>query len=250
MGHRAEKVEQLTGRLVIRTPDEKDIKDIYALMSDLEIAENTGFQPMSTLSEAEGKIRRGIEKQQMFSILEKEHLEHIIGIFEIAQHKTNTVSGEKCNYEICYFLHKESRKKGYMTEVVEAMKDYLFNERKADSLTIAVLPGNDASRRVALKNGFTYTGMEKGCGLNCHNVLVDLEYYTVCCRFEEYREVTQATSGVKNYAVFSAHDELIGDTASLDNMSMVFDTGYSILIDAKGGHRLRKTTLKLLRKYI
>lgn len=178
------KTEITTARLFIRTPDEKDTKDIYALMSDLEIAESTGFRPMSTLSEAEGKIRRGIEKQQMFCILEKEHLEHIIGIFEITQHKTNTVSGEKCNYEICYFLHKESREKGYMTEVVEAMKNYLFNERKADSLTIAVLPGNDASRRVALKNGFTYTGMEKGCGLNCHNVLVDLEYYTLCR--EEY----------------------------------------------------------------
>lgn len=72
----------------------------------------------------------------------------------------------------------------------------------------------------------------------------------VCDRFEEYREATPAIAGVRNYAVFSAHDELIGDSSSLDNMAMAFDAGYSILIDAKGGHRLRNTTLKLLKKHI
>lgn len=99
------------------------------------------------------------------------------------------------------------------------------------------------------------TIIRKKIGLGKHTYFVERENgesefvldEAVCYRFEEYRKVTQATSGVKNYAVFSAHDEMIGDTASLDNMAMVFDAGYSILIDAKGGHRLRKTTLKLLK---
>ena len=66
-----------------------------------------------------------------------------------------------------------------MTEVVEMMKCYLFNERMADSLTIAVLPRNDASRRVALKSGFTYAGLEKQCGTNYRGELEDLEYYAL-----------------------------------------------------------------------
>ena len=176
---KARKIELATVRLIIRTPQERDVHDIFVLMSDLEIAAITGFRPMNTLSEAEGKIRREMDGGLMFCILEKNLPEKVLGVFEITPHKTNTVSGEKCNYEICYFLHKEARGKGYMTEVVKRMKRYLFDERMADSLTIAVLPRNDASRRVALKSGFTYEGREKKCGMNYLDEVVDLEYYTL-----------------------------------------------------------------------
>lgn len=176
---KARKIELATVRLIIRTPQERDVHDIFVLMSDLEIAAITGFRPMNTLSEAEGKIRREMDGGLMFCILEKNLPEKVLGVFEITPHKTNTVSGEKCNYEICYFLHKEARGKGYMTEVVKRMKRYLFDERMADSLTIAVLPRNDASRRVALKSGFTYEGLEKKCGMNYLDEVVDLEYYTL-----------------------------------------------------------------------
>lgn len=173
------KIEIETDRLIIRTPEDKDVHDIFVLMSDREIAASTGFRPMNTLSEAEGKIRRDMNSGLMFCISEEGLPEKVLGVFEVTPHKTNTVSGEKCNYEICYFLHKEARGKGYMTEVVERMKRYLFDERMADSLTIAVLPRNDASRRVALKSGFTYEGLERKCGMNYLDEVVDLEYYTL-----------------------------------------------------------------------
>lgn len=173
------KMKLTTARLIIRTLDENDVQDIFTLMSDKDIAGDTGFTPMSTLSEAEGQIRRGMASQLMFGITEKEHPEHVIGVFEVTPHKKNTVSGEKCNYSIGYFLHKDVRRNGYMTEVVEAMKAYMFTERKAASLTISVFPRNDASRRVALKCGFTYEGLKKECGITYRNELVDLEYYTL-----------------------------------------------------------------------
>ena len=176
---KAGKIEIVTDRLIIRTPGEKDVHDIFVLMSDREIAAITGFRPMGTLSEAEGKIRRDMNSGLMFCISEEGLPEKVLGVFEVTPHKTNTVSGEKCNYEICYFLHKEARGKGYMTEVAERMKRYLFDERMADSLTIAVLPRNDASRRVALKSGFTYEGLERKCGMNYLDEVVDLEYYTL-----------------------------------------------------------------------
>lgn len=173
------KVELVTDRLVIRTPEEKDIQDVFDLMSDGEIAEKTGFMPMSTLSEAEGKIRCGMDNLLMFCICEKAHPEHVAGIFEVTPHKTNNGVTEKCDYEICYFLRAESRGKGYMSEVVKQMEQYMFNEHGADSLIISLIPRNDASRRVALKSGFTYTGLEKKCGLNYRDEWVDLEYYTL-----------------------------------------------------------------------
>ena len=61
---KAKQIEIATDRLIIRTPDERNIHDIFVLMSDLEIAASTGFRPMSTLSEAEGKIRGRRENPQ------------------------------------------------------------------------------------------------------------------------------------------------------------------------------------------
>lgn len=173
------KTELTTERLIIRTPYENDVQDIFVLMSDRSIAADTGFAPMNTASEAEGHIRRGMASLLMFGILEKECPGRIIGVFELTPQKKSTASGEKCNYEICYFLHHDARGKGYMTEVVEAMKTYMFTERDADMLTIGVFPKNDASRRVALKCGFTYDGLQKECGITYRNELVDLECYTL-----------------------------------------------------------------------
>lgn len=173
------KTELTTERLIIKTPSEKDVHDIFALMSNRSIADDTGFAPMSTASEVEGHIRRGMASQLMFGIVEKERSERIIGVFELTPQKKSTASGEKCNYEICYFLHPDARGKGYMTEVVGAMKVYMFTKRDADVLTIYVVPKNDASRRVALKCGFTYDGLKKECGITYRNELVDLEYYTL-----------------------------------------------------------------------
>lgn len=174
-----QKIELTTVRLVIRTPEERDVKDIFTLMNNQEIAASTGFRPMGTPSEAEGKIRRGIANLQMFAIAERVNPGRVIGVFEFCPHVTATASGEKSDYHICYFLHSEARKKGFMTETVERMKAYLFNDRAADTLTISVYPRNDASRRVALKSGFTYAGLEKRCGVTHRNELVDLEYYTL-----------------------------------------------------------------------
>ncbi len=173
------KTELTTERLIIRTPVEGDVQDIFALMSDQSIATDTGFAPMSTASEVEGHIRRGMASGLMFGILEKECPGRVIGVFELTLQKKSTASGEKCNYEICYFLHPDARGKGYMTEVVGTMKAYMFAKRDADVLTIYVVPKNDASRRVALKCGFTYDGLKKECGITYRNELVDLEYYTL-----------------------------------------------------------------------
>ena len=88
---KARKIELATVRLIIRTPQESDVHDIFVLMSDLEIAAITGFRPMNTLSEAEGKIRREKEGGLMFCISEKNLPEKVLGAFEITPHKTNTV---------------------------------------------------------------------------------------------------------------------------------------------------------------
>ena len=54
----------------------------------------------------------------------------------------------------------------------------------------------------------------------------------------------------ENYAIFSAHDELLGDEASRIAQQAVFDAGYSISIDSKGAHRITSSTIKLIGKIV
>lgn len=173
------KIEVTTARLIIRTPDVRDKQAIFNLMSDEETARLTGFRPMTNPSEAEGKIRRGMKSGNLFVIAEKAKPAPVLGVFEIYPHKENTTAGEKYDYTICYFLGKESRRKGYMTEVMAAMKAYLFNERAADSLTISIFPRNDASRRVAIKSGFNFKCLDRKCAITGNGELADLEFYTL-----------------------------------------------------------------------
>ena len=117
-----QKTELTTERLIIRTPSESDVNDVYRLMADAETALSTGFRPMTDPSEAEGKIRRGMADGLMFAIAEKANPQRVAGVFEVAPHTTATAAGERLNYGICYFLDREARGKGYMTEVVGRMK--------------------------------------------------------------------------------------------------------------------------------
>ena len=72
----------------------------------------------------------------------------------------------------------------------------------------------------------------------------------VCRHFAEYTQAHKAITGIRNYALFAMHDELIGDADMLDNMAMVFESGYRLLLDSKGGHRLRAAALNLLHREI
>mgnify|MGYP000014754510 CR=1 FL=1 len=171
--------ELATERLVIRTPQVEDTKDLFTLMNDEDTALNTGFRRMESSSEAEGKIRRGITNQNIFSITLKENPTRTIGIFEFITNTISTISGKKKECEICYFLHKDFRGKGYMTEAVGTMKKYLFIEKHFDTLLISVFPRNDSSRRVAIKNGFTFNGLKKKCGVTGCGEVADLEFYVL-----------------------------------------------------------------------
>ena len=72
----------------------------------------------------------------------------------------------------------------------------------------------------------------------------------VCRHFMEYSKSHKAVNGTRNYALFAVHDELNSRALRLENMAAVFESGYRLLLDSKGGHRLRAASLKLLHEKI
>ena len=66
-------------------------------------------------------------------------------------------------YELSYQLYdRADAGKGYTTEAVQLLVDYLFATKQRHRLQLVIVPENAASRRVAEKCGFTLEGTLRG----------------------------------------------------------------------------------------
>jgi ribosomal-protein-alanine N-acetyltransferase len=70
-------------------------------------------------------------------------------------------------FELSYQLYDERfAGRGYATEAVQLMVDYLFAVKKQDRIQLDIVPENAASRRIAEKCGFTLEGTARGAMFN------------------------------------------------------------------------------------
>lgn len=171
-------VELVTDRLVIATPGERHIDEVFRIMSTRCLAERTGFKKMDDVSEAEGKIRWAMRTDNMLIISRKDE-DDVIGIIILTPKEINLPQGTLVDYEICYFIETSFQGNGYMTEALACIKEYLFNVRKADRLTIYLEPDNGPSRKVALAGGFKFSHVEKEAGCRYDGTMTDLEFYVL-----------------------------------------------------------------------
>ena len=72
----------------------------------------------------------------------------------------------------------------------------------------------------------------------------------MCCDYERYIDTHTPSLGRASYAIFAEHDELLGDEASATAQKVLADSGYRVLIDPKGQHRVQSSTIKLIAKEI
>jgi RimJ/RimL family protein N-acetyltransferase len=79
-------------------------------------------------------------------------------------------------FELSYQLYDDRHAgRGYVTEAVQLLVDYLFSTKKEHRIHLVIVPGNGASRRVAEKCGFTLEGTVRGAFFNDgrnHDVLL------------------------------------------------------------------------------
>ncbi len=72
----------------------------------------------------------------------------------------------------------------------------------------------------------------------------------MCKEYEIYIASHPILLGKENYAIFSAHDELLGDKAAAEAQNVVAEAGYNIIINKKGKHRLGKSAFDIIEKEI
>ena len=131
-----------------------DQEAFYRIYSDMDLCLNSGSLPVKSLEDAKSKLNRMIEMGESFAIVSTETME-IMGVLSVRKdiHRYNNRA-----YMLGYVLEKQWRGQGIMPQAVQYMLKYLFMNMGADIVTAAHFPGNESSKRVLEKCGFTYEG--------------------------------------------------------------------------------------------
>ena len=145
-----------TERLTLRLIKKEDAEDIFEIRGDWDTASDAGIPCMESIEDAKDYILRWSEDSVVI-VLGNE----VIGLIE-------SYMDDEFPYDstfLGYYTKKDYRNKGYMTEALTTLKRRM--EEEGSDTMLWIFPGNEASRRVAIKCGWT--------SLGCH--LVDINGY-------------------------------------------------------------------------
>ena len=150
-------------RVTLRQVREADLDEVYAAHEDVR---NRGaFFPLGVPSEP--AFRRAFAEGNLWQ-KEEGTLLIVDGEGAICGH---IEFFKPVNYwdafELSYLLYDDRHAgKGYVTEAVQLLVDYLFGAKKMHRIHLVIVPENAASRRIAEKCGFTLEGTARGAFFN------------------------------------------------------------------------------------
>jgi RimJ/RimL family protein N-acetyltransferase len=161
-------------KINLRLVRENDLERMYELWQDVEARGD--FFPAMLTSEpamrkryAEGGYWSEDIKMMLIVDREKDCMHGMVACFKPVFYQDSMEFG--------YILHDiKARGKGYVTEAVELMTDYIFKFEKVYRVQLQIETPNGASRRVAEKAGFCHEGTLRQCLINRGHP-VDMEMY-------------------------------------------------------------------------
>lgn len=100
--------------------------------------------------------------------------DRLLGIIEAADfnQKVNAVT-------IGYFLSEAHWGKGIASEALKILIDFLFMDVNVNRIQAEVMPLNETSKKVLLKNGFIKEGTLRQATLWAGKGIIDLEIYSI-----------------------------------------------------------------------
>lgn len=143
-----------TERLILREHLNADAKALFALRSNKEVMRYIDRENPKDIEETEAKIRlvhEGFNSRISIAwvIALKENPDEMIG--EIGYYRTNL---DNYRAEVGYMLQSNFWRKGIISEALNRVLTFGFQEMKLHSISANINPGNDASRQILLKHGF------------------------------------------------------------------------------------------------
>ena len=142
-----------TERLLLRQVNESDVNEVFALRSNPETMKYIPRPLVKTIDDAlehiamiNAKIENNEGINWAITYKGSPKLIGILGHYRIKP--------EHHRAEIGYMLHKEHNGKGIITEAVQEVVKYGFNEMKLHSIEAIIDPENFGSEKVLQKCGF------------------------------------------------------------------------------------------------
>jgi RimJ/RimL family protein N-acetyltransferase len=154
----------LTGKLVtLRPVRQADLDELYA--AHVDISSRGRFFPLGVVSES--AFRRDFAEHGFWQ-RDEGMLLIVSPEGDVAGHVEffRPVSYWDA-FELSYQLYDERfAGRGWVTEAVQLLVDYLFATKKENRVQLVIVPANGASVRIAQKCGFTLEGTARGAFFN------------------------------------------------------------------------------------
>ncbi|OZQ66271.1 GNAT family N-acetyltransferase [Paenibacillus odorifer] len=171
-------------QLLLKKIEVSNLNEVFGIYSNDQVFEYCGIIPKhnkDTVKNMIGHFERDFTKgvRVKWGIFLKNNPHILLGIIEVMDfnQKVDMVT-------IGYFLAEPYWGKGIAAQAIQLVVKYLFETAEVNRIQAEVMPFNERSKRVLLKNGFTKEGTLRQAHVWSGKGLVDLEIYSILA--EEY----------------------------------------------------------------
>ena len=147
-----------TPRLVLRNWLPADAPQLFRLAKDRDIGEIAGWLPHESLEHTENLLKEVTADPLSFAVTKDDE---IVGCVELMTADKANIPLPETEAELSFWIGKPFWGNGYVTEAVKGAIRYAFEELNLSRLWCCYFDGNEKSRKVGEKCGFTHHHTEK-----------------------------------------------------------------------------------------
>lgn len=118
------------------------------------------------------RIQLALQRRSFYFMIFTEDTQALIGVLSIKE-----IDHTVPKTELAYFVDQHYEGKGIITQALQWLVRYAFEELKLARVYVRVHPDNYGSVRVAEKNGFVFEGVMQNDSRNGMGQLCDAAYY-------------------------------------------------------------------------
>ncbi len=144
-----------TDRLILRRWVESDAESLYEYAKEPAVGPIAGWPPHQSVDESLKIIQTVLTGAQCYAICEKDN-DKAIGAVELKLKGHTDMTDKEDECELGYWLGKPFWGRGYMPEAVRELLRYGFENLGMSTIWCGYYDGNEKSKRVQEKVGFTY----------------------------------------------------------------------------------------------
>lgn len=168
-----------SANLTLKMIEDQHFPGLFSIYNNEKVFEYCGILPKhneATVRKMISHFDRDYSKKSRvkWGIFRKSAPDEMMGIIEAMDFNQKVDMAT-----IGYYLAEEHWGKGVATEAVGILAKYLIKEVEINRIQAEVMPPNDASKKVLLKNGFLKEGLLRQASIWTGKGVVDLEMYSL-----------------------------------------------------------------------